>query len=302
MAANKFFFDAVHPVAEVFPMLSDDELRGLGEDIRKHGLQQPMLVWTDFAPEEDALGLPRLYLIDGRNRLAAMTRAGIAPEAVDFRLVTGDPFDIVLSMNVHRRHLTTAQKRTLIGEVLKARPERSNNATAKLAGVSDKTVAAVREELRARSEIPNVDKRTDTKGRKQSATKPKSDKPGDMPKPAPATAAPKTNREGDRHQAPATNTAMTKAEKNEFSSYRLSISVNNSKMERAYNDGTKSAEFLRVVADAYRDACNRLYAIASVPPAGRDLEHEALEQSLGAAFLGASPQKPRRRSTKKVTS
>src|SRR5207248_3828039 len=49
---------------------------------------------------------------------------------------------------------------------------RSDNATAEIAGVSDKTVAAMREDLEGRSEIPNVDTRTDTKGRQQPAAKP----------------------------------------------------------------------------------------------------------------------------------
>ena len=55
--------------------------------------------------------------------------------------------------------------------MLKANPERSNNATAKIAKVDDKTVGAVRAELERRSEIPNVSSRTDSKGRKQPARK-----------------------------------------------------------------------------------------------------------------------------------
>jgi hypothetical protein len=50
---------------------------------------------------------------------------------------------------------------------LKANHERSNLATAKIAGVSDKTVGAVRSRLEARSEIPNVTERVDTLGRRQ---------------------------------------------------------------------------------------------------------------------------------------
>jgi hypothetical protein len=43
---------------------------------------------------------------------------------------------------------------------------------------TDKTVAKVRADLEARSEIPNVEARTDAKGRKQPASKSKSAKPG----------------------------------------------------------------------------------------------------------------------------
>ena len=81
----------------------------------------------------------------------------------------GNPYDRVLSLNIHRRHLTAEQKRELIARVLKAKPEASNNQIAKQVKANDKTVAKVRSELEARSEIPNVDTRTDTKGRKQPA-------------------------------------------------------------------------------------------------------------------------------------
>jgi hypothetical protein len=33
----------VHPAADVFPMLSDDELAKLGEDIKANGLQSPII-------------------------------------------------------------------------------------------------------------------------------------------------------------------------------------------------------------------------------------------------------------------
>ena len=59
----------------------------------------------------------------------------------------------------------------MIGKLLKAKPETSNLQIAKQVKADDKTVAKVRTELESRSEIPNVKKRTDTKGRKQSATK-----------------------------------------------------------------------------------------------------------------------------------
>jgi ParB-like chromosome segregation protein Spo0J len=33
-----------HPAADVFPMLDDDELEELAADIKRHGLQQPLVV------------------------------------------------------------------------------------------------------------------------------------------------------------------------------------------------------------------------------------------------------------------
>jgi hypothetical protein len=71
------------------------------------------------------------------------------------------------------------KKRELTAKLLKAKPEASNRQIAKQVKIDDKTVASVRREMEARSEIPNVEARTDTKGRVQPATKPKGD-----PKPA----------------------------------------------------------------------------------------------------------------------
>jgi hypothetical protein len=83
-----------------------------------------------------------------------------------------DPVDLVMSLNIRRRHLTAKQKRELIAQLLKLNPQKSNVAIAKLVGVSDKTVAAERTQVEARSEIPNVTTRTDSRGRSQPATKP----------------------------------------------------------------------------------------------------------------------------------
>jgi hypothetical protein len=129
-------------------------------------------------------------LLDGRNRLDAMELVGISfelslnkdygwllnsnytgsnTEIVDVH--SGDPYDYVISANIHRRHLTNEQKRDLIGNLLKADPEKSNRQIAKLTKADHKTVGAVRSEKEGRGEIPHVKKRADTKGRKQPAEK-----------------------------------------------------------------------------------------------------------------------------------
>jgi hypothetical protein len=58
----------IHPAADLFPMMSPDELRVLGEDIKANGLQNPIATWFDKDETE--------WLIDGRNRLDAMQAAG----------------------------------------------------------------------------------------------------------------------------------------------------------------------------------------------------------------------------------
>ena len=60
-----------------------------------------------------------------------------------------NPVTYVLSRNVHRRHLTSEQKREAIAAYLKADPTVSDLKVAKELGVSDKTAAKVRDDLEA---------------------------------------------------------------------------------------------------------------------------------------------------------
>jgi hypothetical protein len=62
-------FDA-HPAAEAFPPLTDEELDALGKDIKANGLRQKIA----FLYQREG---GRHLLLDGRNRLEAMERAGI---------------------------------------------------------------------------------------------------------------------------------------------------------------------------------------------------------------------------------
>ncbi len=87
----------VHPYAEQFPMLPDDELADLTESIRANGLRQPIVVTPD--------GL----VLDGRNRWAACQRAGVEPATV---VHEGDPAQCVIDANVRRRHMTTGAARS----------------------------------------------------------------------------------------------------------------------------------------------------------------------------------------------
>jgi hypothetical protein len=82
-----------------------------------------------------------------------------------------DPYEYVISVNINRRHLTTAQKVELIAALLKAEPERSDRATAAIARVDHKTVAAKRQTLEAGGEIPHQEKRTGSDGKAQPAKK-----------------------------------------------------------------------------------------------------------------------------------
>ena len=120
-------------------------------------------------------------LVDGRNRLDAAELVGLPVQIIksrsdvtvrvghksQFASFTDDPYEYVLSANIHRRHLTAEQKRELIAKVLKAQPEKSNRTIAKQTKVDHKTVGTVRNKLEGRGEIPHVSTVEDTKGRKQ---------------------------------------------------------------------------------------------------------------------------------------
>jgi len=62
----------VHPVADLFPMMTNEELDDLAADIKTNGLVHPIVVDKDG------------FLIDGRNRARACEIAGIEPTTVLF--------------------------------------------------------------------------------------------------------------------------------------------------------------------------------------------------------------------------
>ena len=79
-----------------------------------------------------------------------------------------DSIAFVISANIHRRHLTPAQKRPATVELVKRSAERSNALLAEWAGVDDHEIADIRAELESTSEIPRFEKTTgkDGKGNK----------------------------------------------------------------------------------------------------------------------------------------
>ncbi len=93
----------IHPAAELFPMMSETEFAAMKEDIRLHGQNDDVLIWDGT-------------LLDGRNRLRACVELGIEPGWAEIPK-TIDPVAWVLSHNLHRRHLTTAQ-RAMVAEKL----------------------------------------------------------------------------------------------------------------------------------------------------------------------------------------
>ena len=106
----------VHPVASLFPMIDDESLNALAEDIKKNGQREPIIVaYLDEAMIDEPV------VIDGRNRHAACSLAGVEPEFKfvmslnDRELSPQVIADWIISHNLHRRHLTTSQK-AMVGQ------------------------------------------------------------------------------------------------------------------------------------------------------------------------------------------
>jgi hypothetical protein len=163
----------------------------LAKDIRVRGLRVPIVTWSPKGGGEPPI------LLDGRSRLDALARAGLLYEIgghiglkawldgkgwlqqsggqMKFQhLQGGDPYDLAISFNVHRRHLTSEQKRELVAKLLKLQPEISNRRIAdQVKVISPPTVAKVRKELEQKGDVKKFSTSIDTKGRKQPAKKPK---------------------------------------------------------------------------------------------------------------------------------
>jgi len=118
-------------------------------------------------------GEGELYILGGYNRWTIAKELGI--KTVPVQIYTGTPAEykeLIINDNLNRRHLTRDQKTALVNYFLKKDFAQSDREIAKKAKVDHKTVKGKRDEMEGRGEIPHVDKRTDTKGRQQPATKP----------------------------------------------------------------------------------------------------------------------------------
>ncbi|MGO9125841.1 MAG: ParB N-terminal domain-containing protein [Terriglobales bacterium] len=85
-----------HEAAQLFPLLSEEELNELAVDIEANGLLNPVVLLEG-------------KVLDGRNRVVACRMAGVSPTFTDWK-GSGSPTSWVISQNLHRRHLTASQK------------------------------------------------------------------------------------------------------------------------------------------------------------------------------------------------
>jgi hypothetical protein len=126
MPAEIAFSGEIHPVADLFPMMTDDELNDLAEDIKANGLIHPIVL--------DSEG----RLVDGRNRLAGCQRARIEPTYE--RLKGHDPVSFILSCNVARRHLTKGQQAMAVARARQLSTKFTSRSAAQSIGVSHQRI------------------------------------------------------------------------------------------------------------------------------------------------------------------
>jgi len=83
-----------HPIADVFPMMREDELVKLAQDILDNGLLNHITLFEG-------------KVLDGRNRIKACAMVDVVPQVAEY--AGDDPLGFVISQNKYRRHMTPSQ-------------------------------------------------------------------------------------------------------------------------------------------------------------------------------------------------
>lgn len=153
----------VHLAAELFPLLGDDELHELADDIKRHGLNEPVWLWDD--PERG------MVLLDGRNRARACLLAGVEIRTRPYR--GDDPIAFSISANEKRRHLSAGQRAFLALEIEKLyASEAARNIGGRPRREEQKPLADLREvNARERTSVERAAKAVKASGRGVSQAK-----------------------------------------------------------------------------------------------------------------------------------
>ncbi|MBB2999672.1 hypothetical protein FHX57_002003 [Paraburkholderia tropica] len=91
----------LHPLCSLFPRLEGDAFEKLKEDIRVNGQCAGIILYEG-------------KILDGGNRYRACLELGIEPWTVEADFDDVSPLGFVLSMNLHRRHLSPGQQAAIV--------------------------------------------------------------------------------------------------------------------------------------------------------------------------------------------
>ena len=84
-----------HPLANIFPLIEGQAYQDLMADVLKHGVREPVWLYEG-------------QILDGRNRYRAATAMGVECPVREYD--GEDPTGFVVSLNLHRRHLSESQR------------------------------------------------------------------------------------------------------------------------------------------------------------------------------------------------
>ena len=112
----------LHPVATIFPEMSQEEFENLKADIEANGQRESIVYWNQM-------------LIDGRHRLRACQELMIEPMECELE-PDADPVAYALSCNLHRRHLSTTQRSSVAAKLATLKEGRPSINTPQNCGVS----------------------------------------------------------------------------------------------------------------------------------------------------------------------
>ncbi len=128
-----------HPIAELFPLMSDADLAELAKDINEHGQREDIVVYQG-------------KILDGRNRFRACLLADVEPRVKPY--IGTDPIRDVLSWNLHRRHLNVSQRAAIATAALPMLEEQARERKAEAA----RKLNAVLKGNPIRANLPGPDK------------------------------------------------------------------------------------------------------------------------------------------------
>jgi ParB-like chromosome segregation protein Spo0J len=141
---------ACHPACMLLPEMTADEYRELVEDVRNSGQCRAIVI------DDDGL------ILDGRHRWRACAELALSPKVETFTGTEEEKVALVMSENLHRRHLTTQQRAAIAAELATMKrgtrtdlPSHdaksaglSNAQAAKLMGVSEATTERAKKRMR----------------------------------------------------------------------------------------------------------------------------------------------------------
>jgi hypothetical protein len=92
-----------HEAANIFPLMNWRDYQALKSDVAENGLKEAIVVYKG-------------KIIDGRHRYRACIELGIEPKFREWD-ENGSLIAFVVSMNLHRRHLTTSQRAIVASDI-----------------------------------------------------------------------------------------------------------------------------------------------------------------------------------------